>query len=61
MFVYRHVKVSVLEARTANMFSTAIIQTWFWLIGANAPIMKIDFKYILKNSNNLNKKFPVCI
>jgi hypothetical protein len=33
----------------------------FWLIGANAPIMKIHFKCILKNSNNLNKKFSVCV
>jgi hypothetical protein len=33
----------------------------FLLIGANAPIMKIHFKCILKSSNNLNKKFSVCI
>jgi hypothetical protein len=29
----------------------------FWLIGANAPIMKIQFKCILKNSKKLNKIF----
>jgi hypothetical protein len=33
----------------------------FWLIGANAPIIKIYFKCILKKSKNMNKKFPVCI
>jgi hypothetical protein len=43
------------------------IQVWidgdmvFWLIGSNAPIMKIHFKCILKKSENLSKKIRVCI
>jgi hypothetical protein len=33
----------------------------FWLIEANAPIMKIYFKCIFKKLKKLNKKFKVYI
>jgi hypothetical protein len=33
----------------------------FWLIGANAPIMKVHFKCILKKLKNSDKIFRVCI
>jgi hypothetical protein len=33
----------------------------FWLIGANAPIMKVYFKSIFYKIKNSDKIFRVCI
>jgi hypothetical protein len=53
-------RITVLsKVRKVNNYN--MIGTVFWLIGANAPIMRIHFKCILKKIKKLNKKFWVCI